>query len=246
MTVHRYDSADLLRLRTKACACVQRKVKRRLKYFRIYVDHVPVCISSREPQSRRGLHGRGCGREPAKQQLQRPRNLVYCSTEKCPRPRSPKVELKLPSLLLSNVRSLCNKMDEVEHRVVSVKPDVVVFTETWLDADVPDSCISLPGYNIVRKDRNKYGGGIIIYLTVSLKFEILNFCPVQTCESEILTVLIPAVKIVLIAIYHSFWKDVLRNDIAISCISDIIEHVFTLPLFDQLSAKSLCVVILMT
>ena len=117
MTVHRYDSADLLRLRTKACACVQRKVKRRLKYFRIYVDHVPVHISSREQRSRRGLRGCDRGREPAKQ---RPKNLVHCSTVNQPRSRSPKLELKLPSLLLSNVRSLCNKMDEVEHRVVRV------------------------------------------------------------------------------------------------------------------------------
>ena len=50
---------------------------------------------------------------------------------------------------------------------MSLKPDVIVFTKTWLDADIPDSCISLPGYNIVRKDRNKYGGGIIIYVILS-------------------------------------------------------------------------------
>ena len=117
-----------------------------------------------------------------------------------------------------------------------------MFTETWLDSDVPDSCISLPGYNIVRKDRNKYGGGIAIYLAVSLAFEILNVdstCipTLHLCESEILSVLFPALKIVLIAIYHPFWKDALRNEHAFSCISDIIEFVFTLPFFNPSSTK---------
>ena len=46
-------------------------------------------------------------------------------------------------------------MDEVESRVASLKPDCIVFTETWLDDTIPDSCVSLSGFSIARKDRNK-------------------------------------------------------------------------------------------
>lgn len=241
MTSHRYDSADLLRLRTKACICVKREVRRRLKFFRIYVDHIPIRISSRGRRHRSERHLRRECRlhgehRPLKKQE---RNLVYCSTSGH-QSRSPKVEMKFPSLLLSNVRSLCNKMDEVEHRVVSSNPDIVAFTETWLDFDTPDSSISLCGYNIARKDRNKHGGGIIVYVSVSLKFEIMNFCDVITsysCESEILTLVFPTRKIILIVIYHPFWKDALRNESAISCITDIIERIYTLPAFCPQSTK---------
>jgi hypothetical protein len=131
-------------------------------------------------------------------------------------------------------------MDEVEHRVVSLGPDLIVFVETWLDSDIPDSCVSLPDYSIIRKDRNKFGGGIAVYVAVSLEFEILNISSVQSshsCETEILTILFPSLNMVLIAIYHPFWKDSLRNECAITCISDIIDHVLTFPSFDSTSTK---------
>ena len=44
--------------------------------------------------------------------------------------RCSRVQNYLPSLLLTNVRSLSNKLDEVEQRVSSLTPDVVFLTET--------------------------------------------------------------------------------------------------------------------
>ena len=42
----RYSSEELLLLRNKKCVCISRKVSRKLAYFRIYVRHVPVKITS--------------------------------------------------------------------------------------------------------------------------------------------------------------------------------------------------------
>ncbi|KAI3361639.1 hypothetical protein L3Q82_001999 [Scortum barcoo] len=47
----------------------------------------------------------------------------------------------LPSLFLTNTRSLVNKMDERKLRIVSAKIDscVAIVTETWLDNNIPDA-----------------------------------------------------------------------------------------------------------
>lgn len=77
----------------------------------------------------------------------------------------------LPSLFLTNSRSLVNKMDEVRLRIISHRLNncVMVITETWLDSAVPDAAIELAGRSVYRADRtsdsgkNK-GGGVCIYI----------------------------------------------------------------------------------
>ena len=56
----------------------------------------------------------------------------------------------IPVILLTNIRALTNKVDEI--------------SETWLSPSVPDSCVAIPDYNLFRKDRVTTGGGVCIYL----------------------------------------------------------------------------------
>ncbi|CAM4548541.1 unnamed protein product [Leuciscus chuanchicus] len=76
----------------------------------------------------------------------------------------------LPALILSNVRSLKNKMDEL---LLLTQTDrnysdcsAFCFTETWLDQWVPDEAVTPPGFTIFRADRSvklslkSKGGGI--------------------------------------------------------------------------------------
>ncbi|CAM4571266.1 unnamed protein product [Leuciscus chuanchicus] len=78
----------------------------------------------------------------------------------------------LPSIILSNVRSLTPKMDELcinqrscfEYR----ESNLMVFSETWLHQGFPDSLLNLGGYSLVRTDRSNTseksnGGGICMY-----------------------------------------------------------------------------------
>lgn len=79
----------------------------------------------------------------------------------------------LPSIILSNVRSLPSKMDELrlmtrychEYR----ESNVMVLTETWLRPDIPDNLLHLEGFSCVRADRSATsgklrGGGICVYI----------------------------------------------------------------------------------
>ncbi|XP_054618104.1 protein-L-isoaspartate(D-aspartate) O-methyltransferase isoform X2 [Dunckerocampus dactyliophorus] len=79
----------------------------------------------------------------------------------------------LPSLLLANVRSLENKMDELRARITAQREIreccVLTFTETWLTEDIPDSAIQLESFAAYRGDRTlasgkHRGGGVCVYV----------------------------------------------------------------------------------
>uniref|UniRef100_A0A8C7YZR7 Reverse transcriptase domain-containing protein n=1 Tax=Oryzias sinensis TaxID=183150 RepID=A0A8C7YZR7_9TELE len=79
----------------------------------------------------------------------------------------------LPSIILANVRSLGNKMDELKLQVATnrIVKDccVLIFTETWLHSSIPDAAIELAGHTAHRYDRSgdsgkSKGGGLCIYV----------------------------------------------------------------------------------
>ena len=64
-----------------------------------------------------------------------------------------------------NTRSLYPKKDEIEFIITKNDFDVLCISETWLSEHVKDNDISIPGYNIFRKDRkHSLGGGVCIYV----------------------------------------------------------------------------------
>ncbi len=81
----------------------------------------------------------------------------------------------LPTLMLSNVRSLENKLDliQLSRSTQHEARDccVFVFTETWLNNNIPDSAIQLHGLNCYRADRDSSlsgktrGGGCVFIST---------------------------------------------------------------------------------
>ena len=43
-------------------------------------------------------------------------------------------------------------------------PDVVCVVESWLSTEIQNSEIHIPDYFIVRLDRNRHGGGVIMFI----------------------------------------------------------------------------------
>ncbi len=80
----------------------------------------------------------------------------------------------LPTLMLSNVRSLENKLDliQLSRSTQHEARDccVFVFTETWLNDNIPDSAIQLNKLTCCRSDRDttlsgkSRGGGLCVYI----------------------------------------------------------------------------------
>lgn len=71
-----------------------------------------------------------------------------------------------------NTRSLLRHRDELELDLFEGSFDVIILTETWLNAAIVNSLVDFPNYKLVRLDRQvtgplrnyKTGGGICIYV----------------------------------------------------------------------------------
>ena len=72
-----------------------------------------------------------------------------------------------------NVRSLLPKLDELKAICATSIPDIVCVVETWLDNSILDNEVTVPNYQLFRLDRNRHGGGIAIYVHLSLSCNIL-------------------------------------------------------------------------
>ena len=81
----------------------------------------------------------------------------------------------LPGLVLANVRSLSNKLDELQLRLRTDKDYSHItafgFTDTWLHSNIPDTAVNLPDYQLFRVDRDATatgktkGGGVCFYVS---------------------------------------------------------------------------------
>ena len=81
----------------------------------------------------------------------------------------------VPKLLLTNTMSLAPKIDEVSCFVTEKSPDLACITETWLNDRISDSCLDIPGYNFVHKNRSVGShGGVGVYIRNTISYKPLN------------------------------------------------------------------------
>ena len=60
--------------------------------------------------------------------------------------------------------------DELKLFIETNKSDIIGISETKLDKTVDDCDVGISGYRVIRKDRNCYGGGVLMYISESLNF----------------------------------------------------------------------------
>ncbi|KAI5095921.1 hypothetical protein C0J45_14351 [Silurus meridionalis] len=79
----------------------------------------------------------------------------------------------LPSIVMGNVRSLPNKMDELaaltRHQREFQECSIMLFTESWLTKLTPDTTVALDGFDLLRADRTmesgkRKGGGLAVFV----------------------------------------------------------------------------------
>ena len=109
-----------------------------------------------------------------------------------------------PSLYVLNAASLA-KPHAKEQLIVDLhgyNVDIAIITETHFKNKHTKSITEIPKYNLVRRDRPKRrGGGVALYISSSLKFEIIN---TKDAEYEIIWIAIFSQRDTYIfgAIYH--------------------------------------------
>ena len=73
-----------------------------------------------------------------------------------------------------NVRSLVNKIDEIRVFCETQLPHVLSLNETWLDSSISDSEIQLHGYSLVRRDKTRQKGGVLIYVSLNIDYKVIQ------------------------------------------------------------------------
>ena len=101
-----------------------------------------------------------------------------------------------------NVRSLLPKLDELTQLAGKTRPACIGLSETWLDSSVMDSEISIPGYVLRRRDRNRQGGGVCVYVRHDIAFNPRDDMDNPELEATWIDILLPKSKPILCGIVY--------------------------------------------
>ena len=61
-------------------------------------------------------------------------------------------------------------MDEMRIFCQTHKPHIFAVNETWLDSSISDGEVYIEGYSLVRRDKARHKGGVLIYIDKALNF----------------------------------------------------------------------------
>ena len=93
-----------------------------------------------------------------------------------------------------NVRSLIHKIDEIRLMFGNCKAAIISFSETMLDSSINDSEIEIENYTVIRKDRNRNGGGVCVYVRADICFYVRTELNHNDIEAVWLDIIIPKSK----------------------------------------------------
>ncbi|XP_028403413.1 uncharacterized protein LOC114526110 [Dendronephthya gigantea] len=148
---------------------------------------------------------------------------------------------------------MVNKLDEVSASISIELCDVAVITETWLNPQITNESIRIPGYVSCRRDRmnNQRGGGLCSYFNSNLNFTELADLGDPEIESQWFLIKMDRLprginSIILGTVYHPPQSDdhALRTHIFKCLDSSLANHpnsaVLVLGDFNQFKPGNLC------
>ena len=69
-----------------------------------------------------------------------------------------------------NVRSLANKVADLQNWLSNNPYDLLGLSETWLTEEHSDSLLSIKGYKFERRDRGTHGGGVGCFISKNISY----------------------------------------------------------------------------
>ena len=101
-----------------------------------------------------------------------------------------------------SVRSLLKQISELRLIAVKSKAAVISLSETWLDNSVTDCEISIDDYCLIRRDRNKNGGGVCMYIRSDISFSQRNDLDSDDLEILWCDILLPKSRPITVGACH--------------------------------------------
>ena len=101
-----------------------------------------------------------------------------------------------------NLASLFKHIDQLRIYMLPKTVDILAINETRLDSSIQNGEISIPGYTLERKDRNRSGGGVALYVRDSINYKPLNDLPEANMELISIQVSKPRVKPFIVCTWY--------------------------------------------
>ena len=96
-----------------------------------------------------------------------------------------------------------NKLTELQNIAIQTNVAVITISETWLDNSIISSEVAIEGYNLIRCDRDRQGGGVCAYIRNDIAFKERFDLDNASLECLWFEILLPKTKpIVLGACYR--------------------------------------------
>ena len=105
-----------------------------------------------------------------------------------------------------NINSLLAHIDELSVYISSRKIDILCINETKLDHTINDQEVSLPGFEIVRRDRKvngRNGGGVCLYIRSNINYKVRYDLQSEILESLIVEITKPRSKSILVSTWYT-------------------------------------------
>ena len=119
-----------------------------------------------------------------------------------------------------NVNSLLPKIYEVNLIANKSNATILGISETKLDNTIMDSELKIEGYDLIRSDRNRHGGGVACYIKKDRHYNVRANCPTNF-ENIFLDLLLPNSKPILIGILYRPPDQSVFLDMVSSAIADM-------------------------
>ena len=97
-----------------------------------------------------------------------------------------------------NARSILPKMSEIKKLAKDSSASVLAVCETWLDGSIGDGEIQVEGYSILRKDRDRHGGGVLLYIKDTVAFNLRTDLESEQMESVWAEIMLPKSRGILV------------------------------------------------
>ena len=100
-----------------------------------------------------------------------------------------------------NINSVLSKIEELRVVARKSKAAVIGVTESKLDATVLDGEVNIDGYEVIRSDRNRHGGGVACYVRNDISFNVRSDFS-DEIENIVFDMLLPKTKPILVGILY--------------------------------------------
>ena len=104
-------------------------------------------------------------------------------------------------VFMLDINSILPKIDQLRSLLINSNISVLGITKTKLDNTVNNEEVDIDGYNLIRSDRNRKGGGIAYYIKSSISFSYHRSLS-ENFGNILIGILLPKSKLITLGIIY--------------------------------------------